>query len=70
MTFYLSGGYERIEFDDGQNDDEYRIQPGLRYMLGPRASLFVDYSHHWQNSNNPTDEFTENRVGVGLRMDW
>jgi uncharacterized protein (PEP-CTERM system associated) len=70
LTFDLSGGFERVEFDDGREDDEYRIQPGLRYMLGPQATLFFDYRYRWQNSNDPTAEFTENRVGAGMRLTW
>ena len=30
----------------------------------------LDYRHLWQNSNDPTAEYAENRVGVGLRMAW
>ena len=70
LTFDLSGGVERIQFAGGRDDDEYRIQPGLRYLLGPRATLFADYRYLWQNSNDPTAEYTENRVGVGLRVTW
>jgi hypothetical protein len=70
LTFDLSGGVERIEFAGGRDDDEYRIQPGLRYLLGPRTTLFADYRHLRQNSNDPTAEYTENRVGVGLRVTW
>ena len=70
LTFDLSGGLERIQFAGGRDDDEYRIQPGLRYLLGPRATLFADYRYLWQNSNDPTAEYTENRVGVGLRVTW
>jgi predicted porin len=70
LTFDLSGGVERVQFEDGRDDDEYRIQPGLRYLLGPRATLFADYRYLWQNSNDPTAEYTENRVGVGLRVTW
>jgi predicted porin len=70
LTFDLSGGFERIQFAGGRDDDEYRIQPGVRYVLGPRATLFADYRRLWQNSNDPTAEYTENRVGVGLRVAW
>jgi uncharacterized protein (PEP-CTERM system associated) len=70
LTFDLSGGVERVQFEGGRDDDEYRIQPGLRYLLGPRATLFVDYRYLWQNSNDPTAEYTENRVGVGVRVAW
>ena len=70
LGFDLSGGFERTEFQTGREDDEYRIQPGLRYLLNPRATAFVDYRYRWQNSNDPTAEYTENRVGAGLRLAW
>jgi hypothetical protein len=70
FAFDLTGGFQRTEFDGGRNDDEYVIQPGLRYLLGPRATVFVDYHYRWQNSNDPTAEYTENRVGAGLRLAW
>ena len=70
LSFDLSGGFERTEFADGREDDEYRIQPGLRYLLNPRATAFLDYRFRWQNSNDPTAEYTENRVGAGLRLAW
>jgi uncharacterized protein (PEP-CTERM system associated) len=66
----LSGGFERIEFDDGREDDEYRIQPGVRYAVGPQSTLFLDYRYLRQISNDQTAEYTENRVGVGLRVAW
>jgi Putative beta-barrel porin 2 len=70
LTFDLSGGIERTEFESGREDDEYRIQPGLRYLLNPRATAFIDYRYRWQNSNDPTADYTENRVGGGLRLAW
>lgn len=70
LSFDLSGGFERTEFDSGREDDEYRIQPGLRYLLNPRATAFLDYRYRWQNSNDPSAEYTENRVGAGLRLAW
>ena len=70
LTLDLSGGVERIQFEGGRDDEEYRIQPGLRYVLGPRATLFIDYRYLWQNSNDPTAEYAENRAGVGMRMAW
>jgi hypothetical protein len=70
LTFDLSGGFERTEFESGREDDEYRIQPGLRYLLNPRATAFIDYRYRWQDSNDPTADYTENRVGGGLRLAW
>jgi uncharacterized protein (PEP-CTERM system associated) len=70
LSFDLAGGLERTEFETGREDDEYRIQPGLRYLLNPKATLFLDYRYRWQNSNDPTAEYTENRVGGGVRLAW
>jgi uncharacterized protein (PEP-CTERM system associated) len=70
LTFDLAGGVEFIRFEGGRDDEEYRIQPGLRYVLGPRATLFIDYAYLWQNSNDPTADYAENRAGVGMRMGW
>ena len=70
LTMDLSGGFERIEFDDGREDDEYRIQPGVRYAVGPQSTLFLDYRYLRQISNDQTAEYTENRVGVGVRVAW
>jgi hypothetical protein len=38
--------------------------------LNPRATLFVDYRYRWKNSNDEAAEYTENRVGGGLRLAW
>ena len=70
LAFDLTGGFQRTEFEGGREDDEYVIQPGLRYLLIPRATVFLDYRYRWQNSNDPTAEYTENRVGAGLRLAW
>jgi hypothetical protein len=66
----LLGGFERTEFQGGRKDDEYLIQPGLRYLLGPWATLFINYRYRWQDSNDPTAEYTENWIGAGFRLAW
>ena len=70
LAFDLLGGFERTEFEGGRTDDEYLIQPGLRYLLSPRATLFINYRYRWQDSNDPTAEYTENWIGAGFRFAW
>jgi uncharacterized protein (PEP-CTERM system associated) len=68
LTLALSGGFELTRFASGRDDDEYLVQPGLRYELSPRASLFADYRYRWQNSNDEDAEYTENLVAVGVLL--
>jgi uncharacterized protein (PEP-CTERM system associated) len=68
LSFTLSGGFELTRFATGRDDDEYLVQPGLRYQLSPETALFADYQHRWQNSNDENAEYTENRVAVGVRL--
>ena len=68
LTFALSGGIELTRFPSGRDDDEFLVQPGLRYQLSPQAQLFADYRHRWQDSNDENAEYTENRVAVGVRL--
>jgi uncharacterized protein (PEP-CTERM system associated) len=68
LRFTLSGGFELTRFATGRDDDEYLVQPGLRYQLSPETALFADYQHRWQNSNDENAEYTENRVAVGVRL--
>jgi hypothetical protein len=32
--------------------------------------LFINYRYRWQDSNDPTAEYTENWVGAGFRFAW
>jgi uncharacterized protein (PEP-CTERM system associated) len=68
LTFALSGGVEITKFPTGRDDEEYLVQPGLRYLLSPRVALFADYRYRWQNSNDENVEYRENRVAVGVRL--
>ena len=68
LSVNLTGGVEFISFPTGRDDDEYLVQPGLSYELSPRALLFADYRYRWQNSNDRSAEYTENRVAVGVRL--
>jgi uncharacterized protein (PEP-CTERM system associated) len=68
LTFALSGGFEITDFPTGREDQEFLVQPGLRYQLSPRVALFADYRHRWQNSNDEDAEYRENRVAVGVRL--
>jgi uncharacterized protein (PEP-CTERM system associated) len=68
LSVNLTGGVEFISFPTGRDDDEYLVQPGLSYQLSPRALLFADYRYRWQNSNDRSAEYAENRVAVGVRL--
>ncbi len=68
LTLNLFAGYERSEFDDGQEDDEYNVTAGLNYQLYKNLRADLQYGFSLQNSNVDTSEFTENRMTASLRM--
>ncbi len=68
LTLNLFAGYERSEFDDGQEDDEYSVTAGLNYELYKNLRADLQYGFGLQKSNVDTSEFTENRVTASLRM--
>ena len=68
LTLNLFAGYERFEFDDGQEDDEYRLTAGLNYELYKNLRADLQYGFGLQKSNVDTSEFTENRLTASLRM--
>jgi len=66
----LFTAYERTEFDDGQEDNEYFVQGGLSYKIYENISAGINYSYRMQNSNVATSEFTENRVFFNIRAEF
>jgi uncharacterized protein (PEP-CTERM system associated) len=62
--------YEKIKFNDGQDDRELTMSAGMSYNLYSNMQATVSYSFRHQNSNEETSEFTENRVTVGLRASF
>lgn len=70
LTLNLFAGYERAEFDDGQEDDEYSVTAGLNYKLYENLRAGATYGFRMQNSNVDTAEFTENRVTASLRINF
>ena len=68
LALNLFTGYERSEFDDGQEDDQYNVTAGLNYELYKNLRANLQYGYLLQKSNVDTSEFTENRVTVSLRM--
>jgi uncharacterized protein (PEP-CTERM system associated) len=68
LMLNLFAGYERAEFDDGQEDDEYNVTTGLNYELYKNLRASLQYGFRMQNSNVDTSEFTENRMTASLRM--
>lgn len=68
LTLNLFAGYERIEFDDGQEDDEYNATAALNYQIFQNLRASLQYGFRVQNSTAETSEFTENRATASLRM--
>ncbi len=68
LTANLFAGYERTEFDDGEEDDEYTLTGALSYQIYSNLRAGLAYSLRLQNSNVDTSEFTENRVTANLRI--
>ncbi len=68
LTLNLFAGYEHIEFDDGQEDDEYNVTAGLNYQIYKNLRANLEYGFRVQNSTAETSEFTENRATASLRM--
>lgn len=70
MRLDTSAGYERIEFDDGQTDDEYLANARLTYKIRENAQAFVAYFFRTQTSTEPASEFTDHRVTIGMRLEF
>lgn len=66
----LFAAYERTEFEDGQEDDEYFVQGGLSYKIYENVSAAINYSFRMQNSNVTSSEFTENRAFFSIRAEF
>ena len=68
LALSLFAGYERTEFDDGQEDDEYVVTGALNYEVYSNVRAGLTYGFRLQNSNLDTAEFTENRVMASVRI--
>lgn len=67
LTLNVFGGYERIEFENGQEDDEYILTGGLSYKVFTNIHALLTYGFRMQDSTLETSEFAENRITLGLR---
>jgi len=67
VTARASLGYERIEFDDGQVDNEYLANAGLGYEIWRDVEVRISYAFRTQSSTAAASEFIEHSVLVGLR---
>ena len=70
LALNLFAGYERTEFDDGQEDDEYTVTGVLDYEVYSNVRAALTYGFRLQNSNVDTAEFTENRVIASGRISF
>lgn len=69
-TWNVVGGYERTKFADGVKDDEYTASTSLVHALRPDLRVEGGYSYRHQNSNDPGNEFRENRFLIGVTKDF
>jgi len=71
LSFRVSGRYEHSKFDDdGRKDDEYLANALISYNLYRNVSAFASYLYRHKDSNDPTDEYEENRVTAGIRIEF
>ena len=74
----LTLGWDKFEpngtlgtnFDDDDDNDTWVIAAGLTRQLTARSSLNLNVSHRDRSSDNPDDEYTENRVSLTLGTRW
>jgi len=50
--------------------DQYRVAVGFTYRLGARTNAGIDFLRTARDSDNPLDEYTENRLDLTLSYAW
>lgn len=68
-TLLLSGTYEASHFGlEDRSDDEYTGSATISYSILENVTAFASYIYRRQDSTDPTDEYSENRVTTGLHI--
>ncbi|MFC1823326.1 outer membrane beta-barrel protein [Thermodesulfobacteriota bacterium] len=65
MTKFLlsvGGIYSNNDYNSGRDDDNYRANAGLDYKINDWLSTGAKYTYWKRDSNQPAQEFTQNRV--------
>ncbi|TDY03780.1 TIGR03016 family PEP-CTERM system-associated outer membrane protein [Thiohalophilus thiocyanatoxydans] len=69
--FLLNGSAQNSTYqEDDREDDYYVLGTGIRRDLGPRTSATLNYRYAERNSNQPENEFQENRVSLSFRKSF
>lgn len=67
----VNGRYRTTDFDDGiREDDEVSLNGQFNYRVFNNVDARTSYSFRDTSSTNAADEFTENRVSVGMTMSF
>jgi uncharacterized protein (PEP-CTERM system associated) len=70
-SFRITGAYEHSKFDDDNTeDDEYRANGLVSYNIKQNLSAFASYLYRTKDSDDPADEFEENRFTIGLQLNF
>ncbi|MDQ2696281.1 MAG: TIGR03016 family PEP-CTERM system-associated outer membrane protein [Pseudomonadota bacterium] len=64
----LRGEWQRSEDDDGREDDLWETRLGLNHRFAEDLDGSVEYRHGQRDSNQPGDDYTENRLTLFLRL--
>lgn len=64
----LNGSAQNSTYqEDDREDYYYVVGTGVRRELGPRTSASLNYRYAERESNQPGNEFIENRISLGFR---
>ena len=67
----VSGRYRVTEFDDGiRKDDEITLDGTFNYTIARNLNANTTYRFRDSSSTDAENEFTENRVSVGMTMSF
>jgi uncharacterized protein (PEP-CTERM system associated) len=77
LTGQLSGRVGLDYWDHNEDDpndsfdfDQYAARIGFNYQLGPRSNASLDFLRTDRSADNPFQEFSENRVELGVAYRW
>lgn len=64
----VDGSWDRTEFEDDRQDDLWLFQVGLARTFTRDVNASLDYRYAQRESNEPDQDFRENRITVRLTM--
>ena len=70
LTFGIGGRYEHDKYKpENEKRNIYAASLGVDYKLAPRATAGVMYNYTKSDGDRPDDNYTENIVGIQLRLE-